>query len=403
MSIPAGVDAGLLRELDRAVAPDRVVRTLSDLIRIPSENPFDAGAGDGEGEADVASYLSERAAALGLESERTDIGPRRCNLLVRRRGKRPGPRLHLAGHMDTVRTSGYADAYSGELRHGRVHGRGACDMKGAIACYLEVLEVLAELEVPLTGELGLLGVADEEYTMRGAQHIGRHGPGADAIIMGEPTDMRLCTASKGRVSTFIVTTGRAAHSSVPETGVNAIGHMGRVLRAIEAHADELAIRGVQHPLLGRPRLNPGVITGGVQVNMVPPECRLEIDRRTLPHEDADSVYGELEAVIERVRDEISNLDWHLTDPSWLIPPYEIPVEHPFVSQMTAALEASGTNGTPVGFGASSDAAHFGIPTVICGPGSIDQAHTSDEWVSVEQLELATRTYLNAAVSILGTA
>lgn len=389
-------------EVVEAIDEKRLVRTLMELVDRRSENPFDGEAGPGQGEEQVAEYLAERAAALGLPSERQHMGPCRCNLLITKRGTdEQQPTLLLAGHMDTVRTEGYPDAYPAALRDGRVHGRGAADMKAALACYLEVLEVLSELGVTLTGTLGVLAVADEEYRMEGAKHVGASGLSADGMVIGEPTEMRLCTASKGRVSTFVVTSGQAAHSSVPEAGVNSIVHMAEVVRALERHGRELREAGPEHALLGRPRLNVGVISGGVQVNMVPPECRLEIDRRTLPGETRDSVYAEVGEVLKALRADLPDLSWELTEPSWLVPSYELDSGHPLPRAVAGALAEAGADSSPCGFLAGSDAAHFRIPAVICGPGSIEQAHTQHEWVSVEQLRLATQVYLRAAVRMLG--
>jgi acetylornithine deacetylase len=398
--MPKEVSSGLVAELDAAVDEDRLVSTLRELISLRTENPFDEEPAEDQGEESVARYLAERLGRAGVARELVELGPRRFNLVAR---MGVGPRgLMLAGHMDTVRTVGYPDAYAAEVRDGRVHGRGACDMKGALACYLEVAEVLRAVGAPLEGSLFIVGVADEEYKMVGAREIGRSGPRVGGVIVGEPTGLRVCPASKGRVSTFVVTRGRAAHSSVPEAGVNAITHMGRVLRALEGYAEGLLEGSNAHPLLGRPRVNPGVIAGGVQVNVVPDECRLEVDRRTLPGETRESVYGELEALLSEVARRVPSFDAHLTEPSWLVPASETPADHALVAALLdGAEEVLGGRSEPAGFVAGSDAAYYGSPAVICGPGSLEQAHTTDEFVAVGELVAATRIYLRAALEMLG--
>lgn len=398
----------LMTEAEAAIDQERLVTTLQALIRIPSENPFDHDAGDNEGEEAVANYLDDRLRRLGAATELQRLGHRRVNLIAHLDGADPdsGPSLMLAGHMDTVRTTGYPDAYSAAVRDGRVYGRGSCDMKAALACYLEVVEALravagSRLPAPLAGRLWIVGVADEEYQMTGARAIGRHGPHVDAVIIGEPTELEICVAAKGRVSTYIVTRGRAAHSSMPEQGVNAIIHMGRVLHRLERYGQHLLREGPEHPLLGRPRVNPGVIRGGVQVNMVPDYCELEVDRRTLPHENRNIVYAELEGLLREVAAETPGFQAELTEPTWLIPPLETPPDHPVVQALGESIaEVLGRTAQPKGFVAGTDAAHFGSPAVLLGPGSLEQAHTTDEFVPIDDLVHATRIYLRTIIRFL---
>jgi acetylornithine deacetylase ArgE len=396
------VSSGLAEKADAAINEQRLTSTLQELIQIRSENPFDDSPAESQGEESVARYMAERFEALGVAYELRELAPRRFNVIARIGTGEGSASLMLAGHMDAVRTVGYPDAYAADVRSGRVYGRGACDMKGALACYLEVLEVLNDLDAAPKGTLFVAGVADEEYRMLGAQEIGENGPKVDGVIVGEPTQLEVCPASRGRVSTFIVTRGRAAHSSVPETGVNAITHMGRVLDALEGYSEQLLDRVDPHPLLGTPRVNPGVISGGVQVNMVPDECRLEVDRRTLPGETKETVYEELEGILAKVRAETPDFRAHLTEPSWLIPANETPSDHRLVETLRNCVEnIRGERPELRGFVAGADAAYYGSPAVICGPGSIEQAHTTDEFVAVEQLVTATRMYLRSTLALLG--
>ena len=248
----------------------------------------------------------------------------------------------------------------------------------------------------------MVGVADEEYKMRGAREIDESGPRVDGVIVGEPTGLAVCPASKGRVTTNIITRGRAAHGSTPETGVNAISHMGRVLVALEEYGSDLLQRGSPHPLLGYPRVNPGTIEGGSQANIVPDECRIEVDRRTLPNESKEDVYDELEDLLTKVGENVPDFWGELTEPSLLVPANETGLDKPLVVALTESVEEvfSWPRETQ-GFMAGSDAAYYGSPAVICGPGSIEQAHTTNEFVAVEDLLLATRLYLRTVLRMLG--
>lgn len=136
--IDAAQRARVLAEVDEA----ELVSTLQDMIRIPSENPFDEPPRPGFREEEMAAYLEQRLLALGFEVQRQGPFQDRINVIARLPGRGRGPSLMLAGHMDTVRTVGYPDAYAAEVRDGRVYGRGACDMKAALVCYVGVAAAL---------------------------------------------------------------------------------------------------------------------------------------------------------------------------------------------------------------------------------------------------------------------
>lgn len=237
--------------------------------------------------------------------------------------------------------------------------------------------------------------------MRGAREIGEVGPKVEGVIVGEPTGLAVCPASKGRVTTKIITRGRAAHSSNPETGVNDISHMGRVLGALE-ECGSCLLEKSPHPLLGRPQVNPGIIEGGSQANIVPDECRLEGDRRTLPDESKEDVYSELEELLAEVGESILDFQGELTEPSLLVQANEVESDEPLVVALGESLAEIFDEPREVqGFLAGSDAAYYGSPAVICGSGSIKQAHTTNEFVAVQDLVLATRLYLRTVLRMLG--
>ena len=387
----------LIGGIDRATLVDR----LREMILIRSENPFHEEPREGYREKEMGEYLCARMSELGMEVSSRDVRPGRPNVFGSLAGRSGETHLMLAGHMDTVRTDGYPDAYEVKLVDGNLHGRGSCDMKAALAAYLEVARVLREAGVELEGRLTVAGVMDEEFQMLGSQDVGAAGPRADQGIIGEPTELAVCPSNKGRVSTFFRTRGRAAHSSVPETGENAVVRMARIIRAFAGYNEELLGRE-PHPLCGHGRFNPGVIRGGVQVNMVPDLCELEVDRRTLPGESREAVYEEFRSIIEPLQEADPGFTYEITEPSWLIPPNDIDPEEPVVRSLLRAYERErGERIRVSAFPAGSDAPHMGFPTVICGPGSITRAHTTCEFVEVDQLEAITRMYLWTVLELLG--
>lgn len=395
------MDQQVYTELLQEIRPEKVVEHLKTMIAIKSENPFHEESRRGYRELEMANYYAEQMAHYGLEIERWEVRPGRPNIFGHLRGSGNGKTLMLAGHLDTARTDGYTDAYEVAERDGKIFGRGACDMKAALAAYLEVVRLLRAADLKLPGTLILAGTMDEEFQMLGAQHIGQHGPHADQGIIGEPTNLLVCPANRGRVSTYIRTFGKAAHSSVPEEGENAIMRMARVLNALEGYNEELLQRPL-HPLVGQGRFNPGVIRGGVQVNMAPDRCELEIDRRTLPGETQDQVYQELRDRLDPLSESIPGFRYEITDPTWLIPANDVAVDEAVVQSLLRAYsQVFGQKTQATGFAAGSDAPHFGFPTVICGPGSIAQAHTTNEYVAADQLIKAVKMYLWVVLDLLG--
>ncbi|MFJ2111977.1 M20 family metallopeptidase [Streptomyces sp. NPDC087850] len=390
---PAEVAARYVDSIDR----DRLAASLVDLIGLPSINPFDALPHDNTGERKVADYLAGRLQKLGWACRTTEFAPGRHNLIARLPGARttgPGRSLMLAGHMDTVETTGYPGALAGTVRDGRVYGRGACDMKAALACYLEVAEVLAERATPLNGELLIAGVGDEEYRQEGAKALGESGLRADGVIIGEPTELKICHAAKGLAAYDLTVTGTATHGSVPHHGTNAILTAVDLLNSFTVYGDRLEHRH-HHPLLGQPTVNIGVIEGGTKPNIVPSRCRVRFSRRLLPGETPAAVRAEIAEALGTPDDRRS---WDLGDAWWTVEPYELPDGHPLGEVLRAAAAAGRVADTaPHGFPASSDAAYFGSPVLLFGPGSLAQAHSLDEWVAIDDMVTATAVYLRAAL------
>lgn len=388
-------------ELSQQIDRGLLVATLKEMIALKSENPFDEAPREGYREQEMGDYLAEQMSALGMEVTVKEIAPGRPNVFGFLKGSGGGPTLMLAGHMDTARTDGYADAYRVREKGGRIYGRGACDMKAGLAAYLEVARLLKTAKIPLKGNLIIAGIADEEFQLLGSKDVGRNGPKATQGIIGEPTGLRVCPANKGRVSTFIRTIGKATHSSVPEEGRNAIVHMALVIQAFADFNDTLRQRP-PHPLCGHGRFSPGVIQGGVQVNMVPDRCSLEVDRRTLPGETKAQVYAELHARLSPLKESVPGFRYEISDPSWFVPPNDISGDEPVVRSLLAAHRRVLKRQAAVSaFAAGSDAPHMGFPTVVCGPGAITQAHSNLEFVSIAQLAAAAAMYLWTTLDLLG--
>jgi len=364
----------------------RVVKLLRDLIAVPSVNPAFCPSGDKRaGERRVAELAAARAARDGLDVALEFVSADRPNLVavLQPRGE-VKHRIMLAPHLDTV--GGLSDSIFKPVRRGdRLYGRGSCDTKGSVAAMLTAVGNLARGgRRPGHTEIRFVGLIDEENGQLGSRSLARLPRSAtiDLAIVGEPTRLKVVTAHKGDVWLELVTRGRAAHGAQPELGINAVLKMVKVLQILETRYTALLRRRV-HPLLGSPTLNVGTISGGAQPNIVPNECAIRIDRRTLPGETLHSVQTELRDLFEHADLAVEINDLRHAD----CPALETDVGQPLVRQLMRTARQR----KPVGVHYFCDAAilaQIGVPSVVFGPGDIAQAHTVDEWVSIPQVERA---------------
>jgi acetylornithine deacetylase/succinyl-diaminopimelate desuccinylase-like protein len=293
-------------------------------------------------------------------------------------------RVVLAPHLDTV--GGDLDKiFRPRVRGDRLHGRGACDTKGCVAAMMTALMKLASVgRCPRNTEIILAGLVDEENGQGGSRALVASGFKADLAIVGEPTGLHVVTAHKGDLWLQLETRGKAAHGSKPELGKNAVHEMARIVDVFETTYAGI-LRRRSHPLLGRPTVNVGTIAGGSQPNIVPDRCRISIDRRTIPGESEAGVRREIRGLLRRHKLNATLLNIRGAP----CPALETDPKLPLVTEF---LRAAG-GGKPLGVDYFCDAAVLaggGIPSVVFGPGDIAQAHTADEWVSIRQLEEATR-------------
>lgn len=353
--------------------------TLGDLIRIKSINPAYKG---GVPESGVAEYMRRFFAEHGIPSFEQPVFPGRSNIVGGLPGRNKNRRIVFEAHMDTAGVEGMRiGPFTPEVSGGKVYGRGACDTKGGLAAMMCALASLAKERLTPPCEIWVVGAVDEEFSFRGALKL-CEGLQAAAAVIAEPTSLRLVTATKGCLRFRIIVHGKAAHSSKPELGVNAVSQMIPIIVALERDAASFAAE--PHPLLGRKTFNIGTIHGGTQVNIVPESCAIEIDRRLLPGEEPGEVlrkYTELVRGIPGIDVEIQPLLEDL--------PLETPVESDVVRVASQVLAAVGLDGEPQGVPYGSDASKLsraGVPSVVIGPGSIDQAHAAVEFVELSEVE-----------------
>ncbi len=367
-----------------------MLRTLADLIGINSVNPNYEG---GMPEAALAQYVESFFATRGIETWRQEVFPQRPNVIARAPGRDSQRRIIFEAHMDTVSVSGMSiDPWTAEVRDGRMYGRGACDTKGGMAAMMHALASLQADHVTPPCEVWFAATIDEEFSYRGVVALCQDVR-AEAAVVAEPTLLRGVIASKGVVRWKIETRGKSAHSSKPQLGTNAIEHMAHLIVALQK--DTFGLSAQVHPLLGSASCNVGVIEGGVQVNFVPDQCTIEIDRRMLPGETCEHVLGHYQRLLDSVVAEHPGMDAVMHPPMLTDIPLETPADSQAAKQMAAILEAMGLDATLIGVPFGSDASKFaaiGIPSIILGPGSIDQAHAAVEYVDCDQVVKAVSIY-----------
>jgi acetylornithine deacetylase len=360
-----------------------LVGTLADLTRINSINPsLVPGA---PGEAAIATSVVDRLRRLGLDVVILESHPGRPSVIGTLRGAGGGRSLMLNAHLDTVSVDGMPDPLTPIVRDGKMHGRGAYDMKGSLAACLAAVKALVDANVALRGELVLAAVADEEYASLGTAEAARHVP-VHAAIVTEPTEMDLCIAHKGFVWLEVETLGRAAHGSRFFEGIDANMRMGRFLARLDRFEQELRLRP-PHPLVGPPSLHAPMLRGGTELSTYAARCVLGIERRTIPGETEAGVLAEISALAAQAG---------AADPSFRAGVRSLLARNAFEVSPEAAIvrivgEAAARHrgrapsliGKPFWMD-SAILADAGVETVIIGPVG-GGAHTTEEWVDLGSL------------------
>ena len=358
------------------------------LVQINSINPLLSPEGKGEGE--ISAYVADSLNALCLDVKRSEIAPGRFNVVGTLKGSGGGRSLLLNAHMDTVGVDGMTiNPFGGELKDGRIYGRGSQDMKASLAAMMATAKALVDVGITLKGDLHITGVADEEYGSLGTEALVQE-VSADAAIVTEPTDMHLCRAHRGFIWFDIETFGRAAHGSRYSEGLDANMRMGRVLAELDKLEQELLTRK-GHELTGPPSLHAALIKGGTEVSTYADLCLLNMERRTAPGENIDDALAEIQEIIDRLVVQDPTFKAKVERTFWR-EPFVVSPDAEIVQILDNALGARlGHQPAHTGQTFWTDAALFadaGMETVLLGPKGYG-LHSAEEWVDMESvLDLA---------------
>lgn len=372
---------------------------LRDLVSLPSINPMGrAVEGPQYFEYRVTDYLEAFFRSLGVRHERQAIAPKRDNIVAYYEPDGAAETLVFEAHQDTVPVEGMIiDPFGARIENGKLYGRGACDIKGGMAAMLAAFARLVAGRPARSARVVMACTVDEEFTFLGVQRLvqDKLGDGPVSAVVAEPTCLDVVNAHKGVCRWHLTTAGRACHSSRPELGVNAVYRMGRLIPLVERYAEELRA-SASHPVLGPPTLSLGTIQGGSSVNVVPDSCRIDLDRRLIPGEVPAHAPKQLDAYLRKHAPDVELVtsDLYLNCPS-LSPDTSAEL----VARLGRAIDRVAgkhqVRAVPYGTDAST-LALAGVPSVVFGPGDIDQAHTCDEWIDLTQLEQASEVLYRLA-------
>ncbi len=368
---------------DDALDPVELMR---QLIGINSVNPDLVPGAAGEGA--IADWCAKWLTDHGFEVQRLEERPGRPSIVGVARGTGGGRSIMLNGHIDTVGTRTFTgDPFAAEIRGENVFGRGAFDMKGGVAAIL-VAAARASAD-GLEGDVLVTLVADEEFGSIGTEEVLRSYR-ADAAIVTEPSSLELILAHRGFAWFEVHLTGRAAHGSLPQDGIDAIAHAGEVLRELDKLRARLEAMP-PHPSLGYGTVRVSTISGGADAATVAAACTLTIERRTLPGQTPDAVEDELRALLDGVAARVPDFNYRLTrlvargafeaDPDW-------PIVRAVAGNAEKVLgRPAETRGEPFWTDAGL-ILEAGIPCLLIGVDG-GGAHADEEWCTVASVRQLT--------------
>jgi acetylornithine deacetylase/succinyl-diaminopimelate desuccinylase len=396
----------MTREWTEEIEKVDVAGIASQMVKIPSDSFRD------HQEEEVAFFVHHLFRQEGISSKLVEVIPGRYNVVAKIPGKGGGKSLLLTGHLDTVPPYDMEDPFSGEIHDGVLYGRGSCDMKGPLAAMIAAMMGIHRAKIALEGDLIFVGLIDEEEKGKGVEYLIQNGPWADAVINGEPTNLKPAIGHKGLEWMVVKIRGKTVHGGKMEEGINAIMMAARFLNRIQEEYMP-ALQERRHPVLGVPTINVGKIQGGDQPSTVPGSCRMEIDRRWVPAENREQVYQELKAILKALEEEDSAFHGELLEmftPGELLahPPFYTDPKDPLVLAAQEALEQEGVSpGGVTVFPAWSDAgtmaAFTSMKCIVLGPGDLALAHSGKESIPVEELRKAAKVYGRLACLYCGVA
>ncbi len=375
--------------------PEDAIALLAGMVQIDTIS--DALSGRSGSEQGLIEALERLVGTWGLAARRLPVPDHADQLLVTLTGQKADQWRVFDHHLDTVGIEGMSiDPFGGEARDGKLYGRGACDTKGTGAAALWALRevhLASESAGPPPSSIAVLFTVDEEVSMAGVRHFVQQQlaaalPGTiDGVIVGEPTRNLPITAHHGLVRWELTTSGKAAHSSIPALGDNAIAPMLKLLQAVQN--EYIPSLSASHPRCGKAASSITMLHAGQSPNVIPDACRASIDRRLTPGETADDADADLRAVLERtgVPYELRAAVWH--------PPMSDAHCDAWIKTVVQTLNDCDLPSQTLGVPFCTHGSYWseaGIPALVLGPGDALAAHTHDESIDLGAVNEGVKIY-----------
>lgn len=387
-------------KIEREIETKDITDLLKKLIEIPSHRLIPGKEGK------IAEFIANWFDSAGIEVKVKGVTPGRANVIATIRGSGDGHSLMYNCHMDTVPEYGWTGEpgpFQPQIKDGKVYGRGACDMKGAIAAIMVAMRAMQRTETELSGDLIFAGVVGEEGDGSiGTKEIVNEECLPDMAVVCEPTDLNVSIGQRGSSNLLLTVHGVPAHSAYPERGVNAINLMSDVLQALEKQICQRLARR-RHRLLGPPTLTPTVINGGLRTDVVPDFCEVKLNYRYVPGQEPDQLEREIRDLLKTIKEKKPELRAEVSVVSDALG-METQKNHPLVRALRHSVKAiSKRYPRIVSSGFWTDASILSnqghVSTVIFGPGEEFVAHTTKEYVESNQLLVAAKSYALTAGAI----
>ncbi len=353
-----------------------------------------------KGELCAAEIIIDEFSRFGINCLIDSWGQNRANVIAHIESSRQKTAILFVCHLDVV---GPAEAvwkyppFAAVESDGKIHGRGAADMKGGIATVITSICQVVSSGIKLQGDIIFLATAGEETDSCGVKRfisdctwLGELA----GVVIPEPTNFSVVTAHRGMTWLKVVTKGKAAHSSQPELGVNAINSMKAFLNELEDYRIDVE----PHKLLGSCSMSVNTISGGKTMNVVPDKCTVGIDIRTLPGQNHQAIVNDFKQIFTKLRQQCPKFDAEASV-TRAVEAMETNPGHVFVKDFCNAVGVNVTKA--VGF--TTDAPHMaalGVPMVIFGPGKPELCHKPDEYIEIADLEKAVMHYKNIILQLL---
>ena len=392
-----------------------MISLLKELISVPSNNP--PGENYSACAEIIYKYLKTTNAYIEIlhtphkKSQDNNLSTEisnKPNIYAEIKGNMEGPHIHFNGHYDVVPATGNwkSNPYKPYIKNSRIYGRGSADMKGGISAMLLAAKILASQKIPFRGTLSLSFVQDEENDGEtGSKYlINSKNLKADYCIVGEPSGANsLFLGHYGTLWLEIITTGKSAHGSAPDEGINAFEKMVDFINEIRASSNcFMQNENELYNKKGTITIG-GIITSGAGINIVPDKCKMTIDRRLAPGEDINVVLKYFSKILKS----LSNRDPDFKAELKILSKFNscsISEDSYFAQVVKNAIhDITGEQPETRFMKASCDMRYFhkkGIPTLIYGPGDISQAHQTDEYIDIESMLIAAKVYALTVLRLL---